>query len=320
MASVCSIRYVFSQEPPVRCWGLKPNFCLTIISEINYHGSMSSAQKKESAFDKKPDKDKVGSVQDKVTSDKEAAKPDSVKPDIAEAKSMRKQPLLLFISLGAALVVALVVGIYYFLQYQKSQELLKNPVLENQMETQNLIDKVGKLIELPKDEEPTVATVSDVKKLKSQAFFANAQNGDKVLIYQKAKKAVLYRPSTNKIIEFGPINLGSSEQNSASPSAVVSQVPVDQEIKLVLRNGTKTVGLASTVEKDIKRKASNIIVVTKDNASKQDYTKTLVIDLKGNNSAGVAQVAELVGGEVGKLPTGEVKPADADILVILGKP
>jgi hypothetical protein len=62
------------------------------------------------------------------------------------------------------------------------------------------IQKVSQLIELP-NEQPSIATVVDASKLKGQEFFANAENGDKVLIYAKAKVSILYRPSSNKIIK-----------------------------------------------------------------------------------------------------------------------
>lgn len=78
-------------------------------------------------------------------------------------------------------------------------------------EAKQLSAEVGKLIELPSDEVPTIATVVDIEKVKSQAFFTNAQNGDKVLLYAKSSKAILYRPSAKKIIEVAPINLGSTQ-------------------------------------------------------------------------------------------------------------
>lgn len=72
-----------------------------------------------------------------------------------------------------------------------------------------LKEKVALLMELP-DEDATVATVTDAEKLKGQDFFKNAEKGDKVLIFTAAKKAVIYRESTNKVINAGPIILSSS--------------------------------------------------------------------------------------------------------------
>jgi hypothetical protein len=86
---------------------------------------------------------------------------------------------------------------------------------ETQKETQDLVEKVGKLIMLPQDEEPTVATVSDVDKLKDQPFFAKASNGDKVLLYSTAQKAYLYDPEANKILEVAPINFGTKTSTTA---------------------------------------------------------------------------------------------------------
>ena len=63
---------------------------------------------------------------------------------------------------------------------------------------------------MPSSEAPTIATVNDITKLKGQAFFADAKNGDKVLIYTKAGKAVLYRPLTNKVIEYSTVNLNGN--------------------------------------------------------------------------------------------------------------
>jgi hypothetical protein len=74
-----------------------------------------------------------------------------------------------------------------------------------QLEISTLIERVGKLIVLPEGEEPTVATVSDPAKLKDQVFFANAKVGDKVLIYTKARKAYLYDPEGDILLEVAPI-------------------------------------------------------------------------------------------------------------------
>lgn len=89
-------------------------------------------------------------------------------------------------------------------------KLLSNPTEVAERQQAALIAQVGALVDLPSGETPTIATVSDAAKLKDQTFFENAQNGDRVLIFTKTKKAYLYRPSTNKLINIAPINIGNS--------------------------------------------------------------------------------------------------------------
>lgn len=79
-------------------------------------------------------------------------------------------------------------------------------------ELQRLVDKVSQIILLPADEVPTVATVNDLALLKGQPFFTNAKVGDRVLIYPKAKKAILYNPDSNKIIEVAPVSPAAPEK------------------------------------------------------------------------------------------------------------
>jgi len=114
--------------------------------------------------------------------------------------------LLFLIVAGAA--------VYFYLQLT---ELQKNPQKVAEKETKALIERVAKLIVLPEGETPTIATVTDPELLKSQAFFANAKKGDKVLIYTNAKKAILYDPVANKIVEVAPVNIGTPEQPAPEP-------------------------------------------------------------------------------------------------------
>ena len=114
------------------------------------------------------------------------------------------------------LLVAIGAGSYFYLQFA---ELSKNPQKTAQQEVQELVSKVSKLIVLPEGETPTIATVSDPEKLKEQPFFANAKNGDKVLIYTNAKKAILYDPVNNKIVEVAPVNIGETAAPSPETAA-----------------------------------------------------------------------------------------------------
>ncbi|MCL6096324.1 MAG: hypothetical protein M1444_01395 [Patescibacteria group bacterium] len=133
------------------------------------------------------------------------------------------------IIIGFLLLLAAIPSYYFYNQYQKNQSL-QNPNEAANIQAQNLIDKVGTLIELPTSEQPQIATVSDKTKLSGQPFFARAENGDKVLIFSGAKKAILYRPSINKIIEVSVLNIEANKQppvssSSASPRSVLIPTP-----------------------------------------------------------------------------------------------
>ena len=222
---------------------------------------------------------------------------------------------LVFGILGIILfALAAVPGIYFYIQYQKAQNQLNNPSIKGEKEIEDVVKSVAKLMMLPAGETPTLATVSDKEKLAREPFFKNALNGDKVLIYPKAKKAIIYRPSNNLIVEVAPLNISEpSTTNTASESAQQKQ-----NYQVAIYNGTNTVGLTSVLEKILTEASPELKVTSKENAKAKDYKKTYVIDLTGK-SAGVAkQIAGIVKGEVSTLPKGEVKPKNADILVIVG--
>jgi hypothetical protein len=124
----------------------------------------------------------------------------------------------------ALIVLAIVLTIGGYIGYQKYDELrqenakLSDPQEAARQETQRIKDEVARLIDVPQDEDPTIASVVDTTKLADQPFFKKAQNGDKVLMYAQAKRAILYRPSTNKIIEVAPINIGDTQTTGSKTS------------------------------------------------------------------------------------------------------
>lgn len=119
-------------------------------------------------------------------------------------------------ALVLVLIVAVASSVYFYTKYKDSQDQLKHPETVAQAQTNDLIVQVARHTELPQGK-PTVATVSDVSKLSNQTFFVNAKNGDKVLIYSEAKKAILYRPSEDKVINIAPLNI--SDTSASTPAA-----------------------------------------------------------------------------------------------------
>ena len=125
-------------------------------------------------------------------------------------------PYLLFVVLG--------VGLGIFVAQQKPEWFgLGKGAATVQAEADATVLRVGKLITLPSDEKPTVATVTDASKVKDQQFFRSAENGDIVLIYTKAQKAILFRPGKNIIVEVGAVNINN--QPVQTPEALPSSSP-----------------------------------------------------------------------------------------------
>ncbi len=145
-----------------------------------------------------------------------------IKKDKGILKKLGPKKLSLIILILIA--ISGVYGSFHF--YYKYKALSANPNIEAQKETDRLVALLGKLMELPKNETPTIATISDKEKLKDQPFFKMAENGDKLFAYNTAMIAILYRPSSNKIINVAPININQSQditqgaQNTSTPNTI----------------------------------------------------------------------------------------------------
>jgi len=213
-------------------------------------------------------------------------------------------------SLAVLLVVlgSLTTAGYFYREYQRVKN---DPDSIFKEEVESVTKSIEKFMELPDGEEPTLATITDIDKLKDQDFFKNAQNGDKVLIYTQAGKAILYRPSINKVIEFAPLVIGPQD-------GVNSQSQQTEPSTVAIYNGTPVGGLTNDYEEKLTQ-ITGLSVTEKTNAAKNDYTQTYVIDISGENGALVQKINQLVEGEIlNSIPEGETQP-QADILIIVGK-
>jgi len=229
-------------------------------------------------------------------------------------KKLTRKKTTALLLLIVLILLTVVLGIFLYSKYSGNE--LGSLVASEQKsidDKDELITKVGKLIKLP-NETPDVATVTDVELLQNQSIFRNAQNGDKVLIYTQAKRAIVYRPSENIIVEVGNIMVNS--EGSASVSASVSPKAA-RVASVAVYNATSTSGYAGRIGDELESKFSNVQVIDTANAA-GDYDAVLVVDLTGGNDEVVSTLAEELGGEVGDFPEGEEKP-ETDILIILGQ-
>ncbi len=205
------------------------------------------------------------------------------------------------------------------LKSAQSESSKSNEVKAVSTANKELLVAVGKLMVLPDNEEPTIATVADLEKLKDQPFFVNAKLGDKVLIFATAKKAVLYRPDENKIIELAPLNIGTSTPSSGNlTTAPLSASSSPQKISVEIRNGSGKNGLAGQVKALLE--ADGEFSVIKTGNANTVYSKTTVQALTDKaTSQVISDIKKIVLSDSAEtLPFGEAK-SSADALIILGK-
>lgn len=244
--------------------------------------------------------------------------------EVEKEKPTKKMPSIKILSIlfAVLVVVGLASGaaVYFYMQYQKAQTLLKNPASALENEVKVLVAQVNKVIELPKNEVPTVATVSDKSKLANQPFFLKAENGDKVLIYNTAKKAYLYRPKENKMIEVSslsvsPNTLGASDTASSQSASE----KIAEKAKVILLNGTSKTGLTKIAEDRMVANNIPVQVVDRDNAVSSDFKETILVDVSKKNNDLLSQIEKTIGGKIGTLPEGQTVSQGVEILVILGE-
>ncbi len=77
---------------------------------------------------------------------------------------------------------------------------------ENAQKAAEIIAEVRKLIDIPEDIEPTVATIIDVDLLREKnPFYEKASNGDHLIV--TPNRAILYSSAQGKIIDVAPVQL-----------------------------------------------------------------------------------------------------------------
>lgn len=86
-------------------------------------------------------------------------------------------------------------------------------------EEKAVIEKVASLFETPK-ETPVLAVIVDADTLvNEQSFYNGAVDGDVLLVYPKAAKAVIYGVKEERLVNVGPIVLGGPQGQAGATNA-----------------------------------------------------------------------------------------------------
>lgn len=220
------------------------------------------------------------------------------RPASSKSKPWKRNVLLGILTLG--LIGSMAFGAFYFKKYQ---DLKKQPMSAAEVaeaETERIIREVSELYDVPKEEKPLVEIIKKEQlneQFKDQPFFSGAEDGDAAVVYTKAQLAILYRPSTRKIIRVSNVSV-----QTPKASTVLIGAEADRKV----------------VEATLKNLKNEVIISGRSDAESR-YTQTVVIDLTGKNAELVKKLAAaLKNAKVGDLPEDEEKPDNADIVIIAG--
>jgi hypothetical protein len=192
-------------------------------------------------------------------------------------------------------------------------------------EAKRVIDEVRALVVVPTGEEPTVARITDVNRLSGQQFFAQAQNGDHVLVYQNAKRAILFRESENKIVEVTTVNIAGTPTPEpvvagaeATPSPELTPVvttPITRHTVFLL-NGLGDQGSLSAFRQRIEQQTPELQVVG-EATGKKTYEKTLFVDIAGDKESEANDYSQRLNIGISTYPEGEDRYS-SDFLIVVG--
>ena len=130
---------------------------------------------------------------------------------------------------------------YGFYEIGRASVYSAHPELSGNEQATAILSKVSKLIQLPSNETPTMATITDAAAAKkAQPFLANAQNGDVLIVYTSAQEALLYRPSSNVLITVGPVDTQGAAQVPSSSVTTIDTSPANETATTSSKNAKST--------------------------------------------------------------------------------
>lgn len=140
------------------------------------------------------------------------------------------------------IIILVILGViaYYAWAMFTASKIIQNPgAAENQAavakQVESLKDRLAKLTILPAGEEPTIVQVTNADELaKTQPFYNGSINGDVIFFYRLARKAYIYSPSRNLIVNVGPVYL-EEEAKAATAQTATPKPAVKTPVKTAPR-------------------------------------------------------------------------------------
>lgn len=201
------------------------------------------------------------------------------------AKISTAKKILLGINIFVLLGLSGATG-YLFMQ---NKDLRDQASLTTEEKNKRLVEEINKVYDLP-DETPVVAIVTDPGEFKKQyTAFTDAQSGDYLLFFRKARLNVLYRQAEKKVVKTANVN-----------------VPITVEI----------VGSQAATDAAEKKMADFGNQVTIKKTVLDGIVSDFVFDVDADQKAETESIAKQLGYEVGAaLPSTITPGTETEILI-----
>lgn len=143
----------------------------------------------------------------------------STTPASAPSSNARKMVKIILFLVILAFLGSMAWLVWQYTTVNKQlKELRESPAIQQEKVVQETLDKLKNHVVLPENQTPVVATVEDAAALqKDNTFYNEAQNGDTVVVFQS--KAYLYRPSTDRIVNIGPVLVPTEPQENSNTNS-----------------------------------------------------------------------------------------------------
>jgi hypothetical protein len=178
------------------------------------------------------------------------------------------------------------VSTYLFIQ---NRDLNDQLTLTTEEKNRRLVEEINKVFDLP-EEEPVVAVVTNPEEFKAQyAAFDNAEEGDYLLFYRKARLNVLYRQDEKRVVKTANVVVPISIELVGSDDAITE------------------------AEKKLSEFGDQITITKK---VTDGITQAFVFDVDNDQQAELNSIAELLDYEVGSTLPASIVPADQTEIII----
>ena len=199
-------------------------------------------------------------------------------------RTSRKSKILI-----ANIVVLLGLSGLNVYQFMQNRDLKGQVNLTTEEKNKRIISEINKVFDLP-DEEPVVAIVTDPVEFKKQyASFDNAESGDYLLFFRKARLNVLYRQSQKKVVKTASVTVPITVELVGSESATNEAA-----------NKLKDFGNQITIVKTVK----------------DGITQSFVFDVDNDQKEETASIAKQLGLDVGSTLTSSITPGQQTEVVV----